>query len=132
MKLKGERELLAEEMYNTVEIELFELIKEETNKISNCVDKLESNDSEDIVEAFETVCNSNDLIYVYRKTAEALLKGDFTLEEIKVLCKFGQDIHILKLISEAINKLKEKININNVKEVADCIKMLLMLNLREE
>ena len=117
MKLKGERELLAEEMYSNIESELNILIREKSEKLK----------SEDIDEVYKTVSS----MHTYLQTADALITGDFKLEEIRVLYKYSEEKCIVKILSEIIEGTKGEVNVNNLNSLVNFIKIMLLLKVKD-
>lgn len=131
MKLKGEKELLAEEMYDNVEKELYELTKNETERLGRLVDKLVDEDSTEVGEVLEKIYSGNSMLYTCRKTAEDILNGDFTLDEIRILYKYSEDNKLVRVLSEILEENKEYVNINNTGMVIRFIKNMLILKIKD-
>lgn len=131
MKFKGEKELLADELYMNIEEELYELTKEETSKTSNFVEALVSDNCEEVNQIIEQVYNSNSLVYTYRSTAQAILQADFTLNELKVMHEYSKTKNCLRIIASVVEDNKENINIDNIGILSRFIKTLVMLKAKE-
>ena len=131
MKLKGEKELIAEELYNSIEEELYNLTKQETAKAGDLVDTLITDDYEKLGQILEEVYSSNSLLYTYRRTAEALLQGDFTLNEIKVLHEYSKQNNCLRIVASVVEDNKKSLNINNIEFLGNFIKTLVLLKAKE-
>lgn len=130
MKLKGERELLAEDMYYNVEIDLYSIIKEETHNITELQSIIEDETHEKFEESLERINNSNTLMYNSRKVTEALLNAEFTLEEIKILLKYSEEGNLVKNIAEIINENRQNVNVNNIESLSKFIKLMLLLKVK--
>lgn len=130
MKLKGERELLAEDMYYNIEIDLYNIIKEETQNIAELQDIINDETHEKFEESLEKINNSNTLMYNSRKVTEALLNAEFTLEEIKILLKYSEEGNLVKNIAEIINENRQNVNVNNIESLSKFIKLMLLLKVK--
>ena len=95
MKLKGEREILLEGVYNQVETELFDYIETFLDTMTEESKKLKEFDASDdaerqrinISETLENINEINNKITVCRLVAQVILSGDFSLDEARALSK---------------------------------------------
>ena len=95
MKLKGEKEILLEGVYNQVETELFDYIETFLDTMTEESKKLKEFDASDdaerqrinISETLENINEINNKITVCRLVAQVILSGDFSLDEARALSK---------------------------------------------
>ena len=118
MKLKGELELTAEKVYDIAESKLYNLNQ----------NKLEDISEKDL----EEQCNTVFLLYTARQLTEAILTGDYNLEEIngiKQTVETGNGfIELVQILQES----KSKINLANIHEIVAFLKLLRFFEIRSD
>ena len=124
MKFKGEKELLADKIYDYLELSLFNVETFFYNEIINKQGVLDRNN----YNIFENINVFSEYIAGYRKFVSTILYSEFTFGELKALEKLIQEQKLSKLFNIVFNS-RHLININNFSELTNFIKTSIQLTI---
>lgn len=127
MKLRGEKELIADKLYNSIEEELYKTIVSKGKIIKQSVNNL----CDDIDNCMSNIYASTDEIYCYKRLVDAVAMGDFNIYEIKALSDMCKNGNCIKVLYSVYKDNEHNVNINNGSQLEQFIKYALSLRAKE-
>jgi len=125
MKLKGEKELLAEQMYDAIDLEYEELI----NELSSYISDLQANKNLDILTKINEIADTSEKISLYRLIYNTLYDIDLSEKQFETLNNIAQGNRLLKSIMCLVYHTEYKnINILLIDSIDKYINMLAIIN----
>lgn len=115
MKLKGDKELTAEELYNSLDSELYEIL----NTSKSNIDKIDAEENENFTSEINQ--KSKEIQICYRLT-EVIYNMDLSVEESKAMITLSENNKLLKQLYKTLLNQLEKVNIYNDKELENFIR----------
>jgi len=120
MKLKGDLELNAEELYGLIEEEIYNIALECRTEIINI--KTDNN-----INWVHQFIDKTSELQLYYSIASVLYMADFDLSEINIMLDIYSKANLLKILYRFIKKYEKSININDNKQIEQNIKLSLSL-----